>query len=274
MIIVDRLAKEYGGVHACKNVSLEIEPSKITSIVGPNGAGKTTLIQLLSGVIEADAGQIIFGGVDVTRRSPSERFSLGLSRTFQTARVFPGLNVLDSVLVGAYLGVLYEEQKFGLATTIRDATASMFGLRTYRARRELAHDRAMGAIDLFGDRLKPRLKDFTFSLSYANRRRVEIARALASHPKMLMLDEPTAGMNPTETEELATTLSEVKAQNPAMTVLFIEHKMNVVRRLSDRVIAMEAGEIISDGTADDVLTDPVVVEAYLGKGERHDSQIR
>lgn len=272
MISVNGLMKSYGGVHACNDLTLSFEPNTTTAVVGPNGAGKTTLVQLLSGVVQADAGQIIFNSRDVTQMSTSHRYALGMARTFQTARVFPGLNVLDSVLVGAYNSLLYESQEFGLMGTVRDAASSLLRLPSWKARQKAAEERALEAIDLFGERLMPRLDDFTYSLSYANRRRVEIARALASHPKVLILDEPTAGMNPTETEELTDILEQVKADRPDLTIVFIEHKMNVVRRMSKRVVVMDAGRVIADGTPDEALNDPAVIEAYLGSGGQDAAQ--
>ncbi len=266
MIRVTNLRKSYGGVHACADLTLDIESRSTTAIVGPNGAGKSTFVQLLSGVVEPDAGEIWFGDTNVTRMSPAHRFSLGMSRTFQTARVFPGLTVFDSVLVGAYNGLLYEEAVFGLLPTLKDATASLLQLPSWRRRRRAAEERALEVIELFGERLRPRLENFTFSLSYANRRRVEIARALAANPRFLILDEPTAGMNPTETEELSELLRQVKADRPDMTMVFVEHKMNVVRKISERVIVMDGGRVIADGTADEALNNPVVIDAYLGTG--------
>lgn len=266
MIAVSRLRKAFGGVHACDNLTLEIEPGSTTAIVGPNGAGKSTLVQLLSGVIQPDGGLIRFGGRDVTALPPAHRFSLGMARTFQTARVFPGLSVLDSVLVGAYHGLLYEAHAYSLPTTLRDAAASLLQLPSWRVRYGAARQRALEVIGLFGERLLPRVDDYTYSLSYANRRRVEIARALASHPKLLMLDEPTAGMNPTETQELVDLLDGIKEANPALTIVFIEHKMNVVRQMSKRVIVMDAGQIIADDTPEEALNDPRVIDAYLGAG--------
>lgn len=264
MITIEGLVKTFGGLHACDHLSLRIEPGSTTAIVGPNGAGKSTLVQLLSGVTQADAGTIHFGAADVTRLSPAHRFSLGMVRSFQTARVFPGMNVLDSVRVGAYYGLLYDTHSFSLGNTVRDATASLLQLPAWRARYREAEQRALEVIELFGERLTKRLNHYTFSLSYANRRRVEIARALASRPKLLMLDEPTAGMNPTETEELAALLRDVKAARPDLTLIFIEHKMNVVRQMSQRVVVMDAGRIIADDTPDQALNDPRVIEAYLG----------
>ncbi|MFA7438799.1 ABC transporter ATP-binding protein [Castellaniella sp.] len=268
MITIQGLSKTYGGLHACDNISLSVEPGSTTAIVGPNGAGKSTLVQLLSGVTRADAGSIRFGDIDVTRLSPAHRFSLGMVRSFQTARVFPGLNVLDSVRVGAYYGLFYASHPFSLGSTVRDATASLLQLPSWHVRYREAERHALEIIDLFGERLSPRLDHYTFTLSYANRRRVEIARALASRPKLLMLDEPTAGMNPTETEELARLLRDIKAARPELTLVFIEHKMNVVRQMSQRVIVMDAGRVIADDTPDAALNDPKVIEAYLGGGHR------
>src|SRR5690625_1913331 len=269
MIKVEGLQKAYGGVRACDNMTLDFEPGEITAVIGPNGAGKSTLVQLLSGVVKADNGRILLDDVNITRMSSTQRCSLGLVRTFQTARVFPGLNVFDSVLIGAYNGLLYEGRKYGLGNTIRDMASSLFQLPSWRSRRREAETRALEVIDKFGERLMPRLDHYTFSLSYANRRRVEIARSLASRPKVLVLDEPTAGMNPTETEELTDILETVKADNPDLTIIIIEHKMNVVRRISKRVVVMDAGKVIADDTPDKALSDPVVIDAYLGTGD-HD----
>lgn len=268
MITIQGLSKAYGGLHACDNISLDIEPGSTTAIVGPNGAGKSTLVQLLSGVTRADSGTILFGGTDITRLPPAHRYALGMVRSFQTARVFPGVNVLDSVRVGAYNGLFYAHHPYSLGSTVRDAMASLLQLPGWRTRYREAERHALDIIQLFGERLAPRLDHYTFTLSYANRRRVEIARALASRPKLLMLDEPTAGMNPTETEELASLLRDVKAQRPDLTLIFIEHKMNVVRQMSERVIVMDAGRIIADDTPDHALNDPKVIEAYLGGGAR------
>lgn len=266
MIEVQALSKAYGGVKACDELTLSFEPGVTTAVVGPNGAGKSTLVQLLSGVVQADYGKTFMGDTDISKMSSTQRFSRGITRTFQTARVFPGLNVFDSVLIGAYNGLLYETHGFGLSTTIRDAGESLLRVPSWRARQKEAERRTLETIDMFGERLRPRLDHFTYSLSYANRRRAEIARALASRPKVLILDEPTAGMNPTETEELAGVLEHIKTAWPDLTMIFIEHKMNVVRRISKRVVVMDAGRVIADGRPDEALNDPLVINAYLGTG--------
>lgn len=265
-IELKNLHKSFGKTAIIRGANLAVTRGERVAMIGPNGAGKSTLVQLLSGVVQPDAGRVTFGQTDVTRFSAPQRFSLGMVRTFQTARVFPGLSVLESVLVGAYHGVLYETRRYGLAATVRDATASLFQLPSWKARRDEAERRALETIALFGDRLQPRLGEFAFSLSYANRRRLEIARALASHPRFLMLDEPTAGMNPTETQELASLLAHIRDIRPGLTLMFIEHKMQVVRQMSKRVIVMDAGRVIADGTPEQALNDPRVIDAYLGSG--------
>jgi branched-chain amino acid transport system ATP-binding protein len=164
MISTVRLRKRYGGVHACDDLSLAFEPGRVTAVVGPNGAGKSTLVQLLSGVIKPDSGSIRLGDTDVTGKSPSALFAMGVARTFQTARVFPGLTVLDSVMVGAYHGDLYRSRAGSRMTAIGDIGASAFRLPSARDREERARTRALDVIDLFGDRLSGRLDDFTYSL--------------------------------------------------------------------------------------------------------------
>lgn len=264
MIRVERLRKTYGGVTACADLTLSIEPGTTTAVIGPNGAGKSTLVQLLSGVVRPDAGEVYLGQRRITGLAPAHRSALGVTRTFQTSRVFPGLTVLESVMVGAYHGVLYEDGHFGTVGTLRDAGASLLGLPAWRRRRDEARERALAEMGRFGDRLVPRQNHYAYSLSYANRRRVEIARALAARPRVLVLDEPTAGMNPTETEELARLLADVRAERPELTTVFVEHKMNVVRWLSQRVLVMDEGALIADDTPQEALSDPRVIEAYLG----------
>lgn len=269
VLTVDRLNRAFGGVTACDNVTLEFERGSASAVIGPNGAGKSTLLQLLSGVMRPDSGTISLSGRDITRLDASRRFALGISRSFQTARVFPGMSVWDSVMVGAYNGLLYRHRGLTPVKVVADIVSS--GLRTkhWRDRRAEAERITEQTLALFGDRLLPRRQDLTFSLSYANRRRVELARVLASRPGVLLLDEPTAGMNPTETNQLGELLREVKQAQPELTMVFVEHKMDVVRGLARRVVVLDAGAVIADGDPQTALADPKVVAAYLGSEGGH-----
>ncbi|OYO18365.1 ABC transporter ATP-binding protein [Enemella dayhoffiae] len=262
MLEVQGLTRSFGGVRACDDVSLTFAGGATTAVVGPNGAGKSTLVQLLSGVLRPESGRISLADRDLTRLSPDRRFALGIARTFQTARVFPGLTVWDSVMIGAYHGARYQHRGLGAVGGWSDIASSVFRLPGGRRLHRHAEEICAETLALFGDRLLPRRNQLAYSLSYANRRRLEIARVLASRPRVLLLDEPTAGMNPTETAELAQILAGLRSQH--LTMVFVEHKMNVVRDLSDRVVVMDAGRVIADGTPDQALSDPLVIEAYLG----------
>lgn len=261
MLSVDHVAIAFGGVHACDGVTLDFATGSTTAIVGPNGAGKSTLVQLLAGVFAPDRGEIRLDGRRITRASMDVRSSLGIGRTFQTPRIFPGVSIWESTMLGAYAGL---DRPSSTGDDAHGRGAARFARR---ARRTAAEARAKEVLALFGDRLLPRRDDLTYSLSYANRRRVEIARVLAARPHVLLLDEPTAGMNPTETAELTGILTDLHRRDPGLTVIVIEHKMDVVRRLADRVVVMDAGRVIADGDPDEVLALEHVIEAYLGSSE-------
>ena len=262
LLQASNVTRSFGGVHAVAGVSLALEEGEFLSIIGPNGAGKTTLFNLLSGHDVPDGGTIALGGTAITGWAPERIAALGMARTFQHGRVFGNLSVRDNLLVGAHHRL--RAVKPGLPGLGAVAELVMALVRPAAvAREEAALNADVERIAaLFGDRLTPRLEQPAYSLSYANRRRVEIARALALHPRLLLLDEPTAGMNESETAEMTGIIAGLKAAGH--TILLIEHKLDLVMRLSDRVIAMDDGKVIAEGRPEAVRTDPAVIEAYLG----------
>jgi branched-chain amino acid transport system ATP-binding protein len=237
LLEVANLNKHFGGLHAVKNVALAIEPGEVVGILGPNGAGKTTIYNLLTGFIPPDPGAtIVFQGRDLARLPPYRIAALGISRTFQLCRPFVGLSVLENVVVGA-LG-----RKGGKGTDL-----------TLRARTLLAQ------VGLAGKEGVP-----VEVLSYGDQRRLEIARALAAKPALLLLDEPFAGLGSAEIADLSALLRTVHADE-GLTVVLIEHKLREFMRLVDRVIALDFGEVIAQGTPDDIVRHPAVIEAYIGR---------
>ena len=255
ILIVETLSRSFGGVHAVRAMSLTVGEREFVSIIGPNGAGKTTLFNLIAGQDRPDVGTVLLADQSATRASPERMATLGLARTFQHGRVFPNLTVLDNVLLGAHTA----RPPINPAAEIIEALLQPRALRTRQAAQDAE---ARQILALFGDRLTPRLHHPAHSLSYANRRRVEIARALMSKPRLLMLDEPTAGMNQTETAEMQSLLRTLKSQG--QTILLIEHKLDLVFQLSDRVIVMDDGQQIAAGPPAQVRANPAVIEAYLG----------
>ena len=246
------MSKSFGGLHVMSELTLDVGQGEIVSVIGPNGAGKTTLFNLVTGVYEPDAGDIVFGGESIVGLPPHEITARGIARTFQTLRLFLNMTVKENVMAAAY------------AHTGAGIWRSM--LRTPGMRREereierLAEER----LSFFGERLMGyRWNQPAYSLSYANRRRLEIARATATKPRLLLLDEPAAGMNPIETHEIAELIGRLRSEG-GYTILVIEHDMHVVEGISDRVIALDHGVKIAEGTFEQVATDTRVVEAYLG----------
>jgi ABC-type branched-subunit amino acid transport system ATPase component len=246
------VAKSFGGLRSVDDLDLEVREGEIVSIIGPNGAGKTTVFNLVTGIYAPDEGEIRLEGRDITGLPPHRIAQLGIARTFQTLRLFLNMTVKENVMAAAY-----GHTKAGVVRSV---------LRTPGMRREereierLAEER----LAFFGDRLVGyRWRQPAYSLSYANRRRLEIARATAVNPKLLLLDEPAAGMNPVETHEITELIGRLREEG-GYTILVIEHDMHVVEGISDRVVALDHGEKIAEGTFDRVATDPRVVEAYLG----------
>jgi ABC-type branched-subunit amino acid transport system ATPase component len=243
-----------GHVEAVDHLSLSLAPGEIVSVIGPNGAGKTTLFNLITGIYEPDEGDIIMDGRSIVGLSPEEIANLGVARTFQTLRVFLNMTVKENVMCSAF------------GNTKARIWQSV--LRTPAARREERQiaELAERKLAFFGDRLMGyRWDQPAYSLSYANRRRLEIARAMATNPRLLMLDEPAAGMNPAETHEITELIGKLRDE-VGFSILVIEHDMHVVEGISDRVIALDHGVKIAEGTFDEVATHPGVIEAYLGYG--------
>ena len=252
LLEVDGVTKRFGGLSALNELSFAVREGEIVSVIGPNGAGKSTVFNVITGLYPPDDGDVRLRGQSIVGLSPNRITKAGIARTFQNVHLFPNMTVLENAMVGQHC-----RSKAGVFGSI---------LRTPSVRREEAaiRTRARASLDFFGSRLAGYRQDQpAFVLSYANRRRLEMARALATDPLIMLLDEPTAGMNPRETLELRDHIVRMRDEL-GLTVLVIEHDMRVVKGVSDRVVACDYGRKIAEGTYDEVANDEQVVEAYLG----------
>jgi branched-chain amino acid transport system ATP-binding protein len=253
LLELDRVSLSFGGLKALTELELHIEDHEIVSVIGPNGAGKSTVFNVISGVYEPTEGEVRLGGATISGKRPYKITRLGIARTFQSLRLFQNMSVKENVKAATYGNTK--------ATPVESI------LRLPRARREEREIDALAeeVLAFFGQRLTGyRWDQPAYVLSYANRRRLEIARALATKPRLLLLDEPAAGMNPNETHEVTELIARLRDER-GLAVLVIEHDMHVVQGISDRVVALDHGVKIAEGSFESVAAHPAVVEAYLGR---------
>lgn len=250
LLRICNISKNFGGLAALSNVDFTLDEQKIFSIIGPNGSGKTTLFNIISGIYKLDSGEIFFEGENITKMKPHEISKLGIGRTFQNIRLFGSMNVLENVMAGSHIHV-----KHGMLSRV------IFS-RSERLEEKEIRDRAVDLIELVG--LTKRIGFRALELSYGEQRRLELARALACQPKILLLDEPCAGMNPQEKNEIISIIARIQKDKRTI-ILLIEHDMKVVMNISEYMVVLDFGIKIAEGTPDEIKNNAKVREAYLGK---------
>lgn len=254
MLNLSNLTMEFGALRSISELDLTVNKGEIVSVIGPNGAGKTTLFNVITGIYTPTSGSVELEGKSLVGLDPARVNHAGVARTFQSVRLFLNMSVIENVM-----SATYGHTRAGLFS-------SALALPKSRKEEKLVRAKAEELLSFFGSRLTGyRWDQPAYSLSYANRRRLEIARALATEPKLLLLDEPAAGMNPKETQEITEVVERLRVEK-GLTILIIEHDMHVVEGVSDRVVALDHGVKIAEGEFDHVATHPDVVEAYLGRG--------
>ena len=252
LLEVNGMMKHFGGVKAVDGVDFNANAGEILAIIGPNGAGKTTVFNILTGFYTPDAGTMTFDGNNLVGLLPNQVTSLGISRTFQAVRLFSNMTVLENAMVGQHI-----RTKWGIF-------GAVLGLPAERHEEKMIEENARECLRFFGKRLTgPREDELASALSYADRRRLEIARAMATEPKLLLLDEPAAGFTPKEKEEIVELIGRLRDER-GYAIIIIEHDMPVVKNVSDRVIALDYGKKIAEGTYNEVASNERVIEAYLG----------
>ncbi len=253
LLEIKNLSVTFGGLHALKDLNFHVDEGEIVGVIGPNGAGKTTFFNMISGMVTPTSGEILFEGRSMIGLDPSQVTQQGISRTFQNVRLFANMTIAENVMVSQH------------CRTKQGVFGALFNSPAFRKEEKEIREHAEKVLGFFGTRLIGyRLEQPASVLSYANRRRLEIARAMATSPRLLLLDEPVAGMNPKESAELTDLIGKLRSEW-GFTIVMIEHDMNVVRDVSDRVVCLDHGETLAQGSFEEVSNDPDVIEAYLGR---------